>query len=340
MSFETMNVVNNPHSNHASIPPQIIIWIHGTRSHDIFPPTHVVKKSPSIDTQPIQHAAAYSPLGLHSLVSIDQDLHVSMIAQAMYEADATLYSQEHIYLFGWSGGCTPEARTTAGTHLYQELKELSFYYRHQYATTTCPPITIVAHSHGGNVALECAALHTEDITIERLILLACPVQEKTKPYMLSSLFKHIYSIYSDKDYFQILDMQGLHPMWEALDVALKSSSLEPIKNAWRTHKRPTKLLSERIFPEQPNLKQACIKWHKTTSKWSAKDLCIMEPFLSKENIQKLQKKLQDYDQKERSLMHIEFLFPSFLQHLPQIINTLDTTSLSHTDTKRTLVIKI
>ncbi|MCX5925568.1 MAG: hypothetical protein NT124_04730 [Candidatus Dependentiae bacterium] len=328
MSFPVFNQIESS----LSIPPQIIIWIHGTRTHGIFPPTHVVKKENKNKKAPANphRAIAYSPIGLHSLLALDQDLHVSAIARALHETNHYLCDQEHIYLFGWTGDFSPEARTIAGLHLYQELKKLTELYIKKY--NVCPSIIIVTHSHGGNVALESSTISDNSFSVEKLILLACPVQEKTKPYTQSPLFKSIYSIHSDKDYFQILDMQGLHPIWTAFEGALKSSSLTPIKNAWREHSRSTKLLSERHFPQQSNLKQACVEWKKDTIKWSTKDLCIMEPFLSKNSIQKLQIKLQSYDKKERGLMHIEFLFPTFLQQLPYILQTLDATPIS-TDAK-------
>lgn len=337
MFFSFLNNTESP----SPIPLQIIIWIHGTRTHDIFPPTHVVKKENKTKRAPDNsyNVTAYSPLGLHNLLMVDQDLHVSAIARALHETDPYLCNQEHIYLFGWTGNFSPEARTSAGLHLYEELKKLTELYIKQYGL--CPPIVIVTHSHGGNVALESAAAQDNSFRIEKLILLACPVQEKTKLYTQSSLFKSIYSIHSDKDYFQILDMQGLHPIWTALDGALKSSSLTPIKNAWREYGRFTKLLSERHFPRQSNLKQACIEWKKNTPKWSTKDLCIMEPFLSQKGMQRLQINLQSYDQKERGLMHIEFLFPTFLQQLPYIIQTLDNTPMTgDTNSSTSIIIKI
>lgn len=334
MSFSTIN----QQKADATAPPYIIIWIHGTRTHDIFPPTHVVKKKSKKESDD-RSASSYSPLGLHNLLTVDPDLHVSTIARALLEIDHLSCDPEHIYLFGWSGGFTPEARTSAGLHLYQELKNITNKYIERYGV--CAPITIVSHSHGGNVALESVAAYDNSVTIEKLILLACPVQEKTKPYTTSPLFKHIYSIHSDKDYFQVLDMQGFHPVWNAFETAFKAASLEPIKKAWLTHNRPTKILSERHFPHQPNLKQACIEWHKNTNKWSTQDLCIVQPFLSETTIQKLQKNLQSYDKKERGLMHIEFLFPTFLQQLPRILESLDTTPMpTDTHTPSTIIIKI
>lgn len=324
-----------------STPLQVIIWVHGTRTHDIFPPTHVVKKEKTQqNSQEPQKPITYSPHGLHNLLDVDPDLHVSAIARAMYESNKTIYDNNHIYLFGWSGDFTPEARATAATHLYQELENLTILYAQHYGT--CPPLVLVTHSHGGNVALECAAIHNGQVIIEKLVLLACPVQEKTKPYTQSPLFKKIYSIHSDKDYFQILDMQGFHPVWQAFEAALKSSSLEPIKQIWRSHNRSAKILSERHFPHQSNLKQACIEWKKDSMRWSIKDLCIIEPFLSEKSIHKLQANLQSYDCKERGLMHIEFLFPTFLQQLSYIMQKLDMsyTEIS-TDTERpTIIIKI
>jgi len=301
-----------------SITPQnIVVWVHGTRTHEIFPPTYVVHKK-------TKTLAEYSPYGLHSLLSIDPDLHVSLIGQAIHKANKAQYHKEHIYLFGWSGGFTPEARTLAGKELSEKLSNLTELYTRHYGA--CPPITLITHSHGGNVALECVPVSDHRFTIEKLILLACPVQEKTKPYTLSPVFKQIYSIHSEKDYFQILDMQGFHPVWQAFEMAFKSVSIEPIKHAWHSHNKSTKILSERHFPHQPNLKQGCAVWKTDTTRWSTHDLSIMEPFLSKKNIEKLQEKLISFDSKERGLMHIEFLFPTFLHRLPDLLEMLDNST--------------
>ena len=50
-----------------------------------------------------------------------------------------------------------------------------------------PIFKLITHSHGGNVALYLAPIAEEDplnaVTIEELILLACPVQVETSPYV-------------------------------------------------------------------------------------------------------------------------------------------------------------
>src|SRR5262249_19127675 len=75
-----------------------------------------------------------------------------------------------------------------------------------------PKIRIIAHSHGGNVALLLEkAKDPADTTfsISELILLATPVQHETKKYAHAPLFEKIYSLYSHLDSLQIIDPQGL-----------------------------------------------------------------------------------------------------------------------------------
>ncbi|MEX2438170.1 MAG: hypothetical protein WD449_02860, partial [Candidatus Babeliales bacterium] len=66
--------------------------------------------------------------------------------------------------------------------------------------------------------------------INELIVLACPVQEKTSHLTQSPLFKNIYSIYSTMDHIQWLDPQWLH-------------------------RNSKTFFSERLFEPQANLKQ-------------------------------------------------------------------------------------
>jgi hypothetical protein len=340
--------------------PQIVIWIHGTRTHAIFPPTHVGITQNKI-TISLDKNNPYSPLGIHSLLSINQDLHVAAIGHAIHESNPELYLPDHIYLFGWSGEFTPEGRAAAGELLLKELGELVEKYESRYGS--CPPITVITHSHGGNVALEAGLLFdaqdnnqdleqanatlqpaqkniiNKNIIIDKLVLLACPVQKKTRPASSSRLFNTIYSIHSHKDYFQILDVQGLHPVRDAVKNAVTKLSFEPIKHAWQKHHDNT-LFSGRHFNTQINLKQACVEWKPTTEKWSKKDLCIVEPFFQEVHIKKLQSKLQQYDQRKRGLMHIEFLFPTFLHKLPAIIALLDSTDMPQDPQNPSIVLEI
>ena len=71
----------------------------------------------------------------------------------------------------------------AARQLYQELKELREDYKKKYGKE--PVIRILAHSHGGNVALLLERVKDKDDTtfaIDELILLAVPVQTHTMYY--------------------------------------------------------------------------------------------------------------------------------------------------------------
>jgi len=109
---------------------------------------------------------------------------------------------------------------------------------------------MITHSHGGNVALYMAKIKKEfttPITIDELILLACPVQQKTVNLIKDDLFKQIYSLYSKADLIQVLDPQGIY--------AIKSK----LQGKKSINKRKTPLFSKRRFPVQDNLKQAKIR---------------------------------------------------------------------------------
>jgi uncharacterized membrane protein YcfT len=58
-------------------------------------------------------------------------------------------------------------------------------------------ITVITHSHGGNVALNLAQFSdTRDYDIETLILLAVPVQRLTQHFVDEVVFKNIFSTFS------------------------------------------------------------------------------------------------------------------------------------------------
>jgi hypothetical protein len=133
------------------------------------------------------------------------------------------------YLFGWSGDLSCSARKKAAQELYQTVK------------TWRVPLTIIGHSHGCNVALNIAesaqADGNKDFSIDRLILLACPVQLETERFIRSPVFKRIYSMYSCGDLTQVLDPQGLH-----------------VSDTHNSEKK-VPLLSQRTFIPHPHLVQ-------------------------------------------------------------------------------------
>ena len=176
--------------NHA-----ITIFIHGT-----LPPTLILKI-------PAVRYFLSSPAGLNAITGISTRYHNVQLAYALIKHDPENFHEKHFYLYGWSGGLTAQARKHAAKRLAKEIKQLLTQF------SVLPLIHIIAHSHGGNVALELAT-QDKDLLIDELILLACPVQEETAEYVHSPVFKTIYSIHSHLDVIQVLDPQGTHNFYQ------------------------------------------------------------------------------------------------------------------------------
>ena len=107
----------------------------------------------------------------------------------------------HYYTFGWSGLLSAEERTKASQEFAKELVR-------EYATLQKSGISvkirIVAHSHGGNVALGLCT-QQEVPRIDELVMLGTPVQEETSTFVNSPLFGKIYNLYSSADTAQSAD---------------------------------------------------------------------------------------------------------------------------------------
>ncbi len=182
-----------------------------------------------------------SPKGLKPLAKLSPRYHNKQIARTLIETDPTRFSEELFYLYGWSGALSTDARLKAAKNLAHALEKLLALYSQPY-------LRIIAHSHGGNVALELGAIANITIKVDELILLACPVQEETKHYVASSVFKRIYSIHSHRDFIQVLDPQGLHHFWSRYRRAGFWGCLNQALCL-------TPLFSGRHFPPSPNLLQ-------------------------------------------------------------------------------------
>lgn len=131
-------------------------------------------------------------------------------------------SYDSFYFFRWTGRLSPQERKNAAQSLATLLRN------HK------GPVTLICHSHGCNVALLLAELNLPDQTIDKLILLAPPVQKATAQHSSSPLFKKVISLYSSADIIQVADPQGLQS------------------------KDAGSLFSKRIFGESPRLIQARI----------------------------------------------------------------------------------
>ncbi len=191
------------------------IFIHGT----IFP---VISR--------FTHGVEY-PTGLISYMDCQGPNRLTRMAEILSTAAPEQFSLESFYFYCWPGKPTFEQRKLTAKDLYTLLKMHT------------GPVTIIAHSHGCNVALYLAQLAAQEendsLSIDRLILCACPVQVATAHLVTSPIFNNIYSFYSTADLTQIIDPQGLY------EETKKVSKDAP-------------LFSQRLFEDAPNLIQTRI----------------------------------------------------------------------------------
>ncbi len=142
------------------------------------------------------------------------------------------FSLDSFYLFGWSGRFSFDARKRAARQLYHSLKHFT------------GPITVIGHSHGANIGLLLAEVAAEngdtDFSVDRLVLMACPVQDVTKHLVKSPVFKKVVSFYSPGDFDQTKDPQFFYEITR--DYMAKTGKKVPI-------------LSGRMFDPSPNLIQ-------------------------------------------------------------------------------------
>lgn len=180
--------------------PPVTIWIHGTKGF-----FHRFKR-----INPVARFF-YTHDGLNSVEELDESMHHRIIGEMLIASDPAHCVRGHVYLFGWCGTLTFSAREKAAHELHIALDALIKEYQTLYGYT--PKIRIITHSHGGNVALNLAAIKNEystDLSIDELILLACPVQDQTECFVGDPIFKRVYSLYSNRDLFQIMDPQGAY----------------------------------------------------------------------------------------------------------------------------------
>jgi pimeloyl-ACP methyl ester carboxylesterase len=163
---------------------------------------------------------------------------IGKIPFMLHKADQDQFPIERSYLFGWSGKLSFAMRHKSAEELYESLKKIK------------GPITLIAHSHGGNVALnlELVARERGDSTffIDRLILLGVPVQDATRNFVLSPIFKKVYVFYSAGDWTQIMDPQGLYK--------------NKFQNNWG--KKDRAWFSERVFPTNERIRHIRIFMYK------------------------------------------------------------------------------
>lgn len=147
-------------------------------------------------------------LGLRQLAEFDPKNELALIADTLIHSDPITFNPHMFYIFSWSGALDFEERKKAAEVLYKELsKQIALFKKeHDFA----PKIRLIAHSHGGNVALNLALIPDNTLEINELLLLAVPVQNYNKHLIQSPLFKRIFSLYSTIDLPQVIDPQGIY----------------------------------------------------------------------------------------------------------------------------------
>ena len=309
------------------------------------------------------------PTGLNHATLLSEKCLLRATALTIYDANPERFPLDSFYTFGWCGERDYEIRQAASEELYKGMKLLLL---------SCPEkteITIITHSHGGNVALNLAQFAERDaaqngsypFAIKELILLACPVQVKTRHYVDSAFFENIYAFHSHQDNLQIVDPQGLHvaslylqKLGKGLIKFIKTQSFDQFKLAWKLEHKQTPLLSERHFPLKSKVKHVHPIWDKKRP-WGCTDLAIFPKqyhdmilhFFSNNRKSRIatntsntitnniantgdtsdpiktqeKSKPTRLKKKKTELSHIEFLLPSFLEELPRMLGIAESTEL-------------
>ncbi len=205
-------------------PPPITIWVHGT----------------ILFRREFYQKIFDKQSGLFLAQHLPEHHRFYKIARAITDKDPDHFPLETFHIFAWSGRLSIKERKMAAKKLHLDLNVLIKEYQKHY--DCYPTIRIIAHSHGGNVVLHMAKKESlTPISIKSLVLLACPVQEKTMYLVNMPMFEHIYSLYSSIDMIQVIAPQLTHHTYRGR----------------RRYKMPS--FSARRFPSFPHVIQTKIK---------------------------------------------------------------------------------
>ncbi len=193
------------------------------------------------------------PRGIHLARTLKNQNALKYLSTWLHEAAEREFPFDSFYFYGWPGTLSFKDRLEAAEELYNFLR-------------TCKtPVTIIGHSHGCNVALYLAKIAEKypeiSLVIDKLILLACPVQEVTASYIHAPLFKQIYHFYSADDFAQVCDPQGLYV------------------DAYKHITGSIPFFSQRTFKPAPHLVQVQVLFNKQSP--GHNDFILKEEFLKK-----------------------------------------------------------
>ena len=127
---------------------------------------------------------------------------ISQIHKDLYKKQLNQkYNKCSFYTFGWDGRLSKRHRKQWSEKFYDELIN-------EIKNLKNIEINIIAHSHGGNVALNLAEIEKskkQNLKINKLILFGTPIQSETSKLIDSALFTKIYNIFSSGDGIQTID---------------------------------------------------------------------------------------------------------------------------------------
>lgn len=212
-------LANNQASNVSR--PRLTIWVHGTTIRAVVP---------------IKTSYFHLDSKLMSFKKLRPESLAYKRALALKQADEEAFPLKSFYLFRWSGMLSFKERQNASQQLYTELKQKIAKIKQK--TGQDPIITIVAHSHGGNIALTLASLNeksSSNLLINNLILLACPVQNSTAHWINDEIFEKVFVFYSKGDWIQRLALhQGINLAGRKFDnVAGLKDKVVHISTSWK-----------------------------------------------------------------------------------------------------------
>lgn len=153
------------------------------------------------------------PIGLHPVAPSWSPTAngAQLLGWLMQEMYGLLPSEERAivypYTFGWDGALSLERRKFQAKDLLAGLESLVVEHQrlhpHEHVETM-----ILAHSHGGNVALHMAdwIIGVPKVHIDHLFMLGTPMHGDTQHHATSPLFKNVYNIHSSGDYVQVADI--------------------------------------------------------------------------------------------------------------------------------------
>jgi len=176
-----------------NVVPNVTIWVHATKFMSFVG----------------DYAHATPRPGLIHISEFSWTYRLKSLLQTISAADPIQFPLEHLYAFGWSGVLSFDERKKEAQNLYNAIKLLMVTYKNKYGVE--PHITLIGHSHGGNVILNVARVKDKDFTTKiTAIMLGCPVQHETQEAIHDPLFEKVYSFYSESDWIQAGDPQGFY----------------------------------------------------------------------------------------------------------------------------------